>query len=51
MPAPGRSGVMSPMIASHTLVRDLFLDKVSANLDRFVPGGSLTDLVDRVQDY
>jgi len=40
---------MSLVIASHTLVHDLFLDKVSANLDRFVRGESLTDLVDRVQ--
>jgi phosphoglycerate dehydrogenase-like enzyme len=43
---------LTPHVASnHTLVRDVFLDKVSANLDRFVRGDRLTDLVDRAQGY
>ncbi|CAN5251258.1 D-isomer specific 2-hydroxyacid dehydrogenase family protein [soil metagenome] len=43
---------LTPHVASnHTLVRDVFLGKVSANLDRFVRGDSLTDLVDRAQGY
>ncbi len=43
---------LTPHVASnHTLVRDVFLGKVNANLDRFARGDSLTDLVDRAQGY
>jgi phosphoglycerate dehydrogenase-like enzyme len=43
---------LTPHVASnHTLVRDVFLGKVAANLDRFARGDSLTDLVDRALGY
>lgn len=43
---------LTPHVSSnHTAVRDVLFDKVTANLERFVRGESLADLVDKTAGY